>query len=278
MISRLQVGIVNMLNPHPLLMRVLRKARERWRRDRQRVLLRAVQLPPGAKIVDLGGTEDLWRLIDHDFHVTLVNLPGFNPPVSDTDRFTVVQADCCELGPIFQDSSFDLSFSNATIEHVGEECRQARFAAEVRRLAPAYWIETPSPFCPIECHTGIPFYWYLPQSVREAILKDWSRRYPQMGRMAQGDAGPLARADAATLSRRPDSCRARIRIREVLLVVPPVSGGPTVELAAGELKRRTPWVRARKIISVTNDARCVTLSVWVQQKNSSRNTACCFRT
>ena len=179
MISRLQVGIVNMLNPHPLLMRVLRKARERWRRDRQRVLLRAVQLPPGAKIVDLGGTEDLWRLIDHDFHVTLVNLPGFNPPVSDTDRFTVVQADCCELGPIFQDSSFDLSFSNATIEHVGEECRQARFAAEVRRLAPAYWIETPSPFCPIECHTGIPFYWYLPQSVREAILKDWSRRYPR---------------------------------------------------------------------------------------------------
>ena len=37
-------------------------------------------------------------------------------------------------------------------------------------------------------------------------------------------------------------------------------------------------LRARKIISVTNDARCVTLSVWVQQKNSSRNTACCFRT
>ena len=37
-------------------------------------------------------------------------------------------------------------------------------------------------------------------------------------------------------------------------------------------------VRARKLIMVTNDAHCVTLSVWAQQKNSSRNTACCFRT
>src|SRR5271165_434461 len=37
-------------------------------------------------------------------------------------------------------------------------------------------------------------------------------------------------------------------------------------------------LRARKLIIVTNDAHCVTLSVWAQQKNLSRNTACCFRT
>jgi len=36
--------------------------------------------------------------------------------------------------------------------------------------------------------------------------------------------------------------------------------------------------RARKLIIVTNDAHCVTLSLWAQQKNLSRNTACCFRT
>ena len=35
---------------------------------------------------------------------------------------------------------------------------------------------------------------------------------------------------------------------------------------------------ARKLIIVTNDAHCVTLLVWAQQKNLSRNTACCFRT
>ena len=37
-------------------------------------------------------------------------------------------------------------------------------------------------------------------------------------------------------------------------------------------------VRARKLIIVTNDAHCVTLSVWAHRKNLSRNTPCCFRT
>ncbi len=46
--------------------------------------------------------------------------------------------------------------------------------------------------------------------------------------------------------------------------------------AVVELPDATP--RARKLIIVTNDAHCVTLSVWAQQKNLSRNTACCFRT
>ncbi len=41
---------------------------------------------------------------------------------------------------------------------------------------------------------------------------------------------------------------------------------------------RAETLRARKLIIVTNDAHCVTLSVWEQQKNLSRNTACCFRT
>ncbi len=42
--------------------------------------------------------------------------------------------------------------------------------------------------------------------------------------------------------------------------------------------RNEKSLRARKLIIVTNDAHCVTLSVWAQQKNLSRNTACCFRT
>ena len=37
-------------------------------------------------------------------------------------------------------------------------------------------------------------------------------------------------------------------------------------------------LRARKLIIVTNEALCAILSVWAQQRNSSRNTACCFRT
>jgi len=150
----------------------------RFRARRMRRMVELLRLPAGARVVDLGGTEDVWRLIDHDFRVTIVNLPGTNPAVSDPGRFARVEADCCDLASHFPDGRFDLAFSNATIEHVGDEARQARFAAEVRRLSQAYWVETPSSRCPIECHTGIPFYWSLPRAWREAILDRWARRYP----------------------------------------------------------------------------------------------------
>jgi len=54
--------------------------------------------------------------------------------------------------------SFDAVYSNSTIEHVGDESRQALFAAAVRRLAPAYWVQTPSSHFPIEIHTGVSLY------------------------------------------------------------------------------------------------------------------------
>lgn len=101
-------------------------------------MVRLLGLPPGARIVDLGGSEYVWKLFDHNYHVTLVNLPGFNPPVSDPNRFDHVEADACDLQGTFSDNSFDAVFSNSTIEHVGDEARQEAFAAEARHLAPAY--------------------------------------------------------------------------------------------------------------------------------------------
>jgi Methyltransferase domain len=141
-------------------------------------MLDLMHLPPQSRIIDLGGTEENWRLIDHDFHVTLVNLPGSHPPVSDPLHYSSIDGDACDLGALFEDNSFDAVFSNSVIEHVGDEERQARFAAETHRLAPAYWIQTPSTLSPIEPHTGIPFYWSLPHFLREAILSSWHRRFP----------------------------------------------------------------------------------------------------
>src|SRR5688572_9863699 len=117
--------------------------RRHARAVRMRHLLRLLRPPPGARVVDLGGHEALWRMVPHDFHVTLVNLPGGGPPVWDTARYRLVEADACDLRDLFADNSFDIAFSNSTIEHVGGPPRQALFAAEVRRLAPAYWVQTP---------------------------------------------------------------------------------------------------------------------------------------
>jgi hypothetical protein len=146
-------------------------------------MLVRLQIPPRARIVDLGGSEFNWKLIDHDYHVTLVNLPGFNPPPSDPDRFTRIEADACNLKDVFEDMSFDAAFSNSTIEHVGDESRQELLAGEIQRLAPAWWVQTPSSRFPIEIHTGVPFYWSLPEGMRERLLLRWSKSLPGWSNM-----------------------------------------------------------------------------------------------
>lgn len=150
---------------------------QRWRAERMRRMLELVHPPTGARVVDLGGTPYVWSLIEHSFHVTLVNLPGGTKPADD-EHYRFVQADACDLKAHFPDYSFDLAFSNSVIEHVGDEPRQALFAAEVQRLAKAYWVQTPSTRFPIEAHTGIPFYWRYPQWVRGALLRRWDRSLP----------------------------------------------------------------------------------------------------
>jgi hypothetical protein len=149
-----------------------------WRRKRMKAMLDCLRLPPKARIVDLGGSESIWKLIDHDYHVTMVNLPGWNPPVSDPERFSAIDADACNLGDMFGDMAFDAVYSNSTIEHVGDESRQALFANEVRRLAPAYWVQTPSTKFPLEVHTAVPFFWSLPEKMRQKMIARWQKTLP----------------------------------------------------------------------------------------------------
>ncbi len=158
---------------------------EHWRAARMRAMLRLVKPPPKARIVDLGGTEYIWNTFPNDFHVTLVNLPGNTEPVSDPGRFRLLSADACDLKDCLRDQCCDLAFSNSTIEHVGDEGRQDQLAAEIQRLAPAYWVQTPSDQCVIEPHTGVPFYWRLPAWMRDRLHRNWRRKLPGWSRMIE---------------------------------------------------------------------------------------------
>jgi hypothetical protein len=148
--------------------------RQRQRAQRMAEMIRLVQPPSGARVVDLGGMWMIWRLIEHNFDVTLVNLSPWPVP-PDTSRYRIVVADACDLRDIFPDNSFDLAFSNSTIEHVGDLDRRLRFAHEVQRLAPAYWVQTPNPRFPIESHTGFPFYWQWPSCLHSVADRIYGR-------------------------------------------------------------------------------------------------------
>lgn len=147
-----------------ILKRRIRRALRKWayehdsivargRRQRMLDMLRLTNVPKDARILDLGGTEYMWMLFPHNHHVTLLNLPGsFRSPKNDS-CFQYVEGNACDLREQFDAGVFDLVFSNSVIEHVGPEPQQAQFAAEVRRLGRAYWVQTPSIRFPIEPHS-----------------------------------------------------------------------------------------------------------------------------
>jgi SAM-dependent methyltransferase len=63
----------------------------------------------------------------------------------------------------FPDDSFDVCFSNAVLEHVGDEDRQRAFVAEAVRVSRRVFLTTPNRWFPVELHTRLPLVHWLPR-------------------------------------------------------------------------------------------------------------------
>ena len=77
----------------------------------------------------------------------------------------------------FGDKSFDIGWSNAVIEHVGNQDAQLLFLNEFLRTCKRIYFTTPNRFFPIEVHTRIPLLHWLPKSVFDSILKVTSKKW-----------------------------------------------------------------------------------------------------
>lgn len=78
----------------------------------------------------------------------------------------------------FNDNDFRLAHSNAVIEHVGDIDKQIQFAKEIYRVSKIVFLTTPCRWFPIEIHTHLPFFHYLPKAIFDRILcgvgKQWA--------------------------------------------------------------------------------------------------------
>ncbi|HSD81961.1 MAG TPA: class I SAM-dependent methyltransferase, partial [Solirubrobacteraceae bacterium] len=114
---------------------------------------------PGMRVVDVGCGALGLRGLEPGLDVTGVDLvarPGYPGPL--------VVADAGERLP-FADGEFDLAYSSSVVEHVAPE-RRARFAAEVRRVARGFYVQTPAFGFPVEPHALLPFAHWLPPALR----------------------------------------------------------------------------------------------------------------
>ena len=128
-------------------------ARARARRHERFFALTGLE--PGMRIVDVGCGALGLRGLEPGLDITGVDVarardyPG-----------PFVQADATERLP-FDDGAFDLAYSSSVVEHV-DPARRAAFAAEIRRVARGWFVQTPAWSFPIEPHALLPFAHWLP--------------------------------------------------------------------------------------------------------------------
>ena len=130
------------------------------------------------RILDLGGRADYWARVGFDFldaneiDVLCINYTEAEL-YADKDthpRLKAITGDARNLD--FADMSFEFVHSNSVIEHVGSFSDKRAFAGEVRRLAPAYYVQTPYFWFPIDPHwPKLPFFHWYPLSWRHALLR-----------------------------------------------------------------------------------------------------------
>ena len=101
-------------------------------------------------IIDFGGTPDIWLSV-HRSNVVLLNIDEQAAPTG----FMIMKGDGRKT--LLPDKSFDLAFSNSTIEHVGTWQDQQAFAKELCRVGKRVYCQTPARGFFFEPHYFTPF-------------------------------------------------------------------------------------------------------------------------
>jgi len=150
----------------------LAEIQKSFRMKRMRRFVSVFGSPGDRRILDVGGTAEIWALLRTSGAPSLVvlNMPRAGQGgESGQARLKHVHGDGCYLP--FADKSFDIVFSNSVIEHVGGPEAQTRFAQEIVRTGRGYWVQTPNRYFPIETHLLTPLVHLLPRDWRAFIVR-----------------------------------------------------------------------------------------------------------
>jgi len=141
----------------------------KFRKRRFDLFIALLGITKGTKILDVGGTEDIWLNTGFENNVTIINI---KIPPKKLDKFTYFTIDACKMD-LFADNQFEIAFSNSVIEHVGDYEKQKMFAREIQRVSQKYWVQTPYKHFPIEPHFLFPLFQYFPANIKNFVGLNW---------------------------------------------------------------------------------------------------------
>ena len=130
------------------------------------------------KILDIGGEIQYWKNIGWQHpacKIHLLNLYESKVPENEIQQFSSSVGNGLSLE--YKKGEVDLIFSNSVIEHVGSYANQQIFAGEVRRVSDKYIVQTPSIWFPLEPHSLIPLFQFLPHPIRALLIMTFNINY-----------------------------------------------------------------------------------------------------
>jgi ubiquinone/menaquinone biosynthesis C-methylase UbiE len=131
----------------------------------------------GTTVVDIGITADqttedsnfFEKWYPHPGRVTATSIEDASYVEAAHPGVTFVRTTADELP--FEDRQFDIAFSSAVLEHVGDRARQRRFLEELLRVSERFFVVTPDRRFPIELHTFLPFLHWMRQDRHQRVLR-----------------------------------------------------------------------------------------------------------
>ncbi len=135
-------------------------------------------LDVGANALEYSDTDNyLEKHYPYPKKITVVSLDDPSALQALYPEITCLQADGTKLP--FEDNKFDIAYSNAVIEHVGNWEAQLAFLKELARVSQRGYLTTPNRHFPIEVHTRVPLlHLILPKLLFDAFLcligKSWA--------------------------------------------------------------------------------------------------------
>ncbi|MCA8975245.1 MAG: class I SAM-dependent methyltransferase [Planctomycetes bacterium] len=203
---------------------------KRSRELKMSLLREYLPLSGNERILDIGSQVDsqsrqILERVEDKANITAVNLLGDHlDAIRDAyPGIHVMRADACRLP--FADHSFDIVYSNAVIEHVGDFAAQRAMADEVRRVGKRWFITTPNRWFPFEFHVRMPFLSWLPPRLMHRAARLWGYNHMQRRYQSGCDYSDVHLMTAAQLRRAfPDSVILKPRVTiwpETLVIVGP---------------------------------------------------------
>jgi len=161
-----------------------------WNRNRKwKLFLRELSIDKDIRILDVGFSENEYSNTDnfiekHYPFPEMLTALGVDTPDEIKRRYPKVNFVHYDGKKFpFKDKEFDICWSNAVIEHVGEKDDQLFFLKEIDRVAKSAFITTPNRNFPIEVHTRTPFLHYLPKKLFDRYLDFIGKKWATNGYM-----------------------------------------------------------------------------------------------